>query len=170
MMGDKRAVSSTVKKFQSGVACIEGSDGGSLTSTADNHTVLREYWSGYFLNPNFESEMKPIDIEGLCKKPHSSSCDRAVSLEQLEAVRKKLQPRKSQGLDGIHPKFLKDACPSLRNAIVTAFNNILKTGIFPEKWKNDRRTPIHKKGSKRLLAIHSVFRKVFSTIIERRKR
>ena len=46
----------------------------------------------------------------------------------------------------------------------------------PAQWKTDRRTPIHKKGSKadvtkyRLIAIHSIFRKLFCTIIDKRIR
>ena len=55
------------------------------------------------------------------------------------------------------------------------FYIVRKASIFPEKWKNDRRTPIHKKGKKsncetdRLFHKHLVFRKVFSTVIERRR-
>ena len=98
-----------------------------------------------------------------------------MGLEELDAVLQKLQSMKSQGLDGIHPTFLEAAAPSIKNTIVMAFNNILETQILPEKWENDCRIPIHKKGSKakcgkyRLLAKHSVSRQLFtgSTMIER---
>jgi len=53
---------------------------------------------------------------------------------------------------------------------------ILASGVYPLEWKSDRRIPLFKKGSKlnvtnfRMIAIHSVFRKLFNKIMERRVR
>ena len=56
------------------------------------------------------------------------------------------------------------------------FNFILKNGFYPRQWKKDRRIPLFKAGDHcdvkkyRLIAIHSVFRKLFNKIIEKRIR
>ena len=63
------------------------------------------------------------------------------------------------------------------STLTKLFSKILLGGKFPHAWKHDRRTPIHKPDTDttdvsnyRLLAIHSVFRKLFCTIIDRRLR
>jgi len=52
----------------------------------------------------------------------------------------------------------------------------MAANFYPAEWKYDRRTPIQKPGSKldrkniRWIAVHSVFRKLFSKIIDKRIR
>ena len=120
--------------------------------------------------------MKEVDISKLAEKPHSPLCDALISMKELTSVLATLQKRKAQGLDEIPPTFLKSASEKVKTALLQIFNKILRTGRFPKAWKSDRRTPVHKKGDPtkcanyRLLAIHSVFRKLFCTIADKRMR
>jgi hypothetical protein len=56
------------------------------------------------------------------------------------------------------------------------FNFILETATFPRSWKQDRKVTLHKKGPRsitrnyRLLAVHSIKRKIFAKILDARIR
>ena len=59
-----------------------------------------------------------------------------------------LDPKKSVGLDGIGPRLLTLAAPFVTSSLTFIFNQSIGTGIFPEKFKEARVTPMHKSGSK----------------------
>jgi len=71
---------------------------------------------------------------------------------------------------------LKDKSNTLVRALTILFNEVLNSGNFPNQWKTDKRIPLYKSGGKtvvsnyRLIAIHSVFRKIFCTILHERIR
>ena len=56
------------------------------------------------------------------------------------------------------------------------FSDVLQSGEFPKAWKTDRRKPIYKSGGRlsvgnyRLVAIHSIFRKIICSILHERIR
>ena len=68
-----------------------------------------------------------------------------------EMVLKKLNalnPTKSPGPDGIHPRVLKETAVSIAPALVTLYNNILKSHDIPEDWRSAIITALFKKGDK----------------------
>ena len=53
---------------------------------------------------------------------------------------------KATGLDGLNARILKLAATSISNPISYIINNSIKTGIFPQVWKNAKVAPIFKGG------------------------
>ena len=63
---------------------------------------------------------------------------------------KKLNCKTSFGYDGLSTKLLKQLEPILSGPISLIVNQSLKTGIFPDKLKLAKITPIFKKGNKHI--------------------
>ena len=57
-----------------------------------------------------------------------------------------MKDSRSPGPDRILAKILKDAAELICNPLKIIFNKSLKTGVFPDKWKTARETPIFKSG------------------------
>ena len=54
--------------------------------------------------------------------------------------------RKSTGTDDIGPRLLKIAALYIADSLTYIFNLSIKTGTFPEKWKEAKVIPFHKSG------------------------
>ena len=59
---------------------------------------------------------------------------------------KKLQPKKSAGLDGISMALVKEIMPCIINQIAYLFNLSFKTGYIPDEYKCAKIVPIYKSG------------------------
>ena len=101
------------------------------------------------------------------------------TLKELLHALHKIDISKAAGLDRMAPAMVKPLEKSkviTENILLPLFNKILRTGHVPDAWKLDRRVPLEKKGDHldvmnfRPIAIHSTFRKVLCTMIERRER
>ena len=98
---------------------------------------------------------------------------------ELDKALATLNPNKATGLDKIAPTFLNEIAknPAAKhNLLLPYLNKVFSSRNCPSQWKIDRRVPIEKKGDKtnsmnyRPIAIHSVFRKLYCTLLERRMR
>ena len=65
----------------------------------------------------------------------------------VESDLKKISINKATGLDGIHPRILRDAAPIIGNSLCYIFNMSLNTGVVPDEWKCAKITALHKSGS-----------------------
>ena len=63
-----------------------------------------------------------------------------------------LNKNKASGSDQISARMLSLCDDSIILPLKLIFQNILETGVYPEKWKLANVTPIHKKGSKQLVS------------------
>lgn len=59
-----------------------------------------------------------------------------------------LNPRKSSGLDGLSPLFLRDAAGMIKQPVAHIVNLSILTETVPEGMKHARVTPLYKKGSR----------------------
>ena len=59
---------------------------------------------------------------------------------------KNLDVRKSTGTDDIGPRLLKMAAPFIAESLTFICNLSIRTGSFPEKWKEAKVKPLHKGG------------------------
>ena len=86
-----------------------------------------------------------------------------------------MKENKSQGVDGIAPKILKETVEKMCKPIALLFNMSLQEGIVPFEWKEANIIPLFKKGSRnksvnyRLVSLTSVLCKVLETIIRDHK-
>lgn len=71
-------------------------------------------------------------------------------INEVEVLKelKNLKPNKSPGIDGIHPRVLKENAEVLAHPITLIFRKSLSSGILPSHWLQALVTPIFKKGSK----------------------
>ncbi|KFV76588.1 RNA-directed DNA polymerase from mobile element jockey, partial [Dryobates pubescens] len=68
---------------------------------------------------------------------------------QEEVVRdllSRLDPHRSMGPDGIHPRVLRELADELAKSFSTIFQQSWLTGEVPDDWKLANVMPIHKKG------------------------
>jgi len=77
-----------------------------------------------------------------------------------------LDTYKSMGMDGIHPRVLKELAEELAKALSIIYQQSWLTGEVPDDWRIANVTPIYKKGQKedpgnyRLVSLTSVLGKV----------
>ena len=64
--------------------------------------------------------------------------------ERLES----LNPRKSPGPDGLHPRVLKELSNEISKPLAIIVHKSLDEHILPQNWKDAHVSPIFKKGSK----------------------
>ncbi len=93
-----------------------------------------------------------------------------VDSSTVKSIIDKLAPKTSFGFDGISTKLVKTAQDALIILVVTIINQMLNTGIFPDKLKIAKICPIHKKDDNTLFtnyrpisllpAISKIFEKV----------
>ena len=130
-------------KVKAGISDLEKGDGSYAHTDSEKAEVLNEFFSSVFTR----EDLKDI--------PEPRSRNKEDILEDIlitdEDVRKKLQklnPTKSPGPDGLHPRVLKEAANEISQPLATIFNISMKEGRVPEDWKIAHVTAIFKKGKK----------------------
>ncbi|MES9881523.1 MAG: reverse transcriptase family protein [Sedimenticola sp.] len=71
-----------------------------------------------------------------------------ITNTQVEKYLKAIDVSKATGLDDIGPRLLKISAPYIADSITHICNVSIKSGIFPEKWKEGKVTPLFKAGDK----------------------
>ena len=83
----------------------------------------------------------------------------------------KLNPNKSPGPDGWHPRVLKEVAEALTPPLLILLRKSLDEGSLPDDWKQGNTTAIHKKGTKanpcnyHPISLTSIICKLFEAII-----
>ena len=67
-----------------------------------------------------------------------------ISPEEVQHLLGKVDPNKSVGDDGVHPRVLKECNKELSEPIYRIFKESLQSGMFPDSWKTATITPIYK--------------------------
>ena len=84
-----------------------------------------------------------------------------------------LKPNKAPGLDGIHPRLLRECASSLSGPLQKLFQKSMETGELPTEWKKALVKPIYKKvdkhmvGNYRSLCLTSIVSKVMESLVKR---
>ena len=107
------------------------------------------------LNAQFKSVFSQETLEPLpdFKTRTKVSIDKQKILESLnlgdiERRLKSLKEHKSMGIDGIHPKILRECASAFARPLLTLFCESLIQGKIPDEWKLAIICPIFKKGSR----------------------
>ena len=94
-----------------------------------------------------------------------------INLNEIYDIIIGLNPIKAHGPDIISSNMLKLCGMHLCVPLKIIFDNILKTGIFPDQWKEANVTPVHKKNDKQMISNYRpisllpILAKVFERII-----
>ena len=81
-------------------------------------------------------------------EPLPSMCEITVTEEGVIKLLQGLNPNKATGPDGIPGRVLRECATSLTPFVTALFNQSLREGQVPEDWKQQRVSPVFKKGSR----------------------
>jgi hypothetical protein len=154
-------------KTKSGVAELTTDDGRVASTNAEKANALNEFFASVFTEENGERP-KMSDRLNVDQMTEIEVSEEEV-MKQLES----LNPNKSPGPDGIHPKVLKEARAELVRPLTKIFKLSLKEGKIPKQWKEGEITPIFKKGDRtkpgnyRPVSLTSVLCKMLEGIVRK---
>lgn len=128
-------------KVKESVDDLKKLDGSKTASNVEKAQVLNDFFASVFTRENLHDLPVYMDSPGRPILEHI--------LVDYEAVHKKLRelnPNKSCGIDGIHPRVLKETADFIAVPLYIIFNKSILHSELPEDWKKARITPIFKKG------------------------
>ena len=114
------------------------------TNEQEQANILSDYFSEV-LEKEPDGDIPFLSPRRLLTAPLT---DVVISEEKVLKRLKNLNPTKSSGPDGLHPRIIKEVATSLSPIIHKLFTKSLETGYVPEDWKQANITAIYKKGSK----------------------
>lgn len=122
----------------------------------ENHEEIANEFNNFFVT--VASKIKePIQHSNF--KKLRTYCDKKVPKDiyfdipeitkcQVEKYLKTIDVSKATGLDEIGPRLLRISAPYISESITYLCNQSIKMGIFPDKWKEGKVTPLLKTGDK----------------------
>ena len=101
-------------------------------------------------NDYFVKQSTVEDSELVPDVPFENTCIEQIvlSVDEVKAALKKLNPTKAAGPDLVHNKILTASSVAVADALTLLFNRSLSEGSFPSAWKTAHVNPIHKKGDR----------------------
>ena len=119
------------------------------------------------LKNGIDPNLKKDPCENLAKKQKNEKAKftiKIVSINKLKKFIKKMKSKKSSGVDGLTQEQLIMGANELAPALATIINESIKTGVFPENWKEAQITPVLKKGDTQLLSLYVTIYHIFSQL------
>ena len=156
---------SSKQKPKDGVANLLKPDGSLTENDMEKADVLNAFFSSVFTRE---------DLDNI--PPFPSRCSNVISRIEIseDDMCKKLadlNPTKSCGPDGIHPRVLKELSNELAMPLKMLFDRTMYEGKIPESWKTAEVKPLFKKGAKmkpgnyRPVSLTSIVCKIFESLI-----
>ena len=128
--------------------------------------ILNEYFASVFTRE--DKENLPMFEE----RNFTNILDTIViQKDKIQKHLEKLNPSKSMGVDGLHPKFLKETAEEISDPIFKLCKISLEQSKIPDTWKHSNITAIYKKGQKDLpsnyrpICLTSIVCKIMETFI-----
>ncbi len=121
-----------------------------------NKNVITNKFNEYFTNigPNLSNQIKTLRNKSfdqyLSQKYTDQFNCQNINEQDILLTVDKLAPKSSCGFDGISSKIIKMLKVSLAKPITLIINQMLNTGIFPDKLKIAKIIPIYKKDDETL--------------------
>ena len=155
-------------KLKPKVESIREADGRYAHSDRDKCVALSNFFQSVFTR----EDVRNIPI---MEDRHCGQILEEVSFtrEEVKLHLQRLKPNKAPGLDGFHPRLLKECASSLCGPLQMLFQKSIEAGELPDAWKNAVVKPIFKKGDKhsvgnyRPVSLTSIVSKVMESLVKR---
>ena len=137
-----------------------------VTESVEKATIFNNYFAEQCTPFQTGSTLPPLIFN-----TNNRLSDIDVTAEEILGIIKVLQIKKAHGPDDISVSMIKLCGEGLSIPLQLIFQNIIRTGIFPDQWKEANVTPVHKKKDKqtvsnyRPISLLPLFAKVFEKII-----
>jgi hypothetical protein len=118
-------------------------DQGKISSDESKANVLNQFFSSVFTDEELNS-IPVIEERTFGYKLTGFKIHEEEVLNRLVA----LNPNNSCGLDGFHPRFLKEFAAVLAGSLAVFFQKTLNEGTLPTDWQEAQVTSLSKKGDK----------------------
>ena len=112
--------------------------------------VTSHEWKEYFdklLNTEQTNNFTKSDLSSEFSSCAFECLNKHVTAEEVLMVVRTLKTKTSSGVDEISNAILKTSCLVHVDIYVNIFNYILKSGVYPNKWKENLIKPLFKGGS-----------------------
>jgi hypothetical protein len=120
------------------------------TSDAEKAEVLSQQFASVFTTEP-DSQTSPIPAVPT-RDFDEPLMDCRITEEDVLKELRNLDPNKSMGPDGLHPRVLKEVAPALSKPLQLIFQHSVNNGSLPTKWKTATVSAIYKKGDRELAA------------------
>ena len=124
------------------------------TSITDKK-IIADKFNEFFINigSNLAAKIPPSNMNFDSYLPHVCTifAEKSVTEEELKRAFFSLKPNKTPGYDNINVNVVKKSYEGLKTPLMRIFNLSLSTGVFFDKLKIARVSPIFKNGNKDLL-------------------
>ena len=153
-------------KVKESIPGLRDDSGNEYSDNINKALILNEYFASVFTQedkenlPMFEERNFNNTLETII-----------IQKEKIQKHLEKLNTSKSMGIDGLHPKFLKETAEEISEPIFTLCKISLEQSKIPEIWKHANVTAIFKKGQKDLpsnyrpICLTSIVCKIMETFI-----
>ena len=117
--------------------------------------IIADKFNEFFINigSNLAAKIPPSNMNFDSYLPHVCTifAEKYITEEELKRAFFSLKPNKTPGYDNINVNVVKKIYEELKTPLMHIFNLSLSTGIFPDKLKIPKVSPIFKNGEKDLL-------------------
>ena len=134
----------STQKVKTKIPNLKKKDGSYTTCDAEIADVLNKQYFSVFTKENV-TNIPSFPAKELLTEQLSN-----IDIEQevVEKLLKNLLPNKAPGLDGLHPRILKEMADVISYPITEIFKKSFASGELPSKWLQAVITPIFKKGDR----------------------
>ena len=153
-------------KVKESIPGLKDSAGNEHSDNLNKALILNEYFASVFTRE--DKENLPMFEE----RNFTNILDTIViQKDKIQKHLEKLNPSKSMGVDGLHPKFLKETAEEISDPIFKLCKISLEQSKIPDTWKHSNITAIYKKGQKDLpsnyrpICLTSIVCKIMETFI-----
>ena len=112
------------------------------------------------------------EIPRLVNRTEISIDNLNITVDMVKRELRKLNPNKSCGPDGVHPRMLKELSDFISAPLASLLNKTLKHHAIPEDWKKAFVSPIFKKGARnkaanyRPISLTSIVCKIMESLVK----
>ena len=154
----------------------------SMDTRVEPDSIPTHEWIRYFENHmkgGCESQLTQLEMQANVHVTNAPSQNFnelcfTINTDEVDKAIQKLKGGKSPGIDAVSSDMIKAGRTALVPHLAKFFNSILVTGEFPDIWRCNTLSPIHKKGDKALpenyrgIAVSGALCKLFCAVLHAR--